>query len=98
MAKVYQEIGGLTNTLRVKHRVPLANLPKPGLPWSDSIRSCLIANGNEVMIGSDLSSIEDKVKFFYINPFDPDFVNIFCNYNSAHLYMSPFVFFRSQYI
>lgn len=73
--KVYQEIGGLTNTLRVKHRVPLANLPKPGLPWSDSIRSCLIATGNEVMIGSDLSSIEDKVKFFYIYPYDPDFVN-----------------------
>src|SRR5690606_17395132 len=73
--KVYQEIGGLTNTLRVKHRVPLANLPKPGLPWSDSIRACLTTKDGELMIGSDLSSIEDKVKFSYIYPYDPDFVN-----------------------
>lgn len=72
--RVYQSIGGLTNTLRVKHRVPLANLPKPGLPYSDSIRECLIAGEGNVFIGADLSSIEDKIKFEYINAYDPEFV------------------------
>jgi len=72
---VKSEIGGLTNTLRFKHKKPIANMPKVGVAWGEEIRGCLIATSPYVFCGSDLSSLEDMTKRHYIKPLDPDYVN-----------------------
>jgi DNA-binding transcriptional MerR regulator len=71
---IRSEIGGLTNTLRFKHRKPIANLPKVGVPWGEEIRSCLIATDGEVLCGSDMVSLESTTKRHYMQPIDPDYV------------------------
>ena len=35
--------GGFTNTLRLKHRAPIVNLPKVGSAWGEEIRGCIVA-------------------------------------------------------
>ena len=72
--RIYQELGGFTNTFRAKHRV-LANLPKPGNPWADDIRACLMSGEGMSLCGADLSGIEDATKQHYIYPFDPEYVD-----------------------
>lgn len=71
--RLYQELGGFTNTFRAKHRV-LVNLPKPGNPWAESIRACLTAGEGVVLCGSDLSGVEDATKQHYIFPYAPEYV------------------------
>lgn len=68
------EIGGLTNTLRFKHRV-IVNLPKANNPYAEDIRGSLIAPDGYELCGSDMSSLEDRLKQHYIYPYDPDYVN-----------------------
>jgi hypothetical protein len=68
------EIGGLTNTLRFKHKKPLVNLPGVDKPWGKEIRGCLIADGGEVFIGADMTSLEDTTKRHYMKPLDPEYV------------------------
>jgi hypothetical protein len=68
------EIGGLTNTLRFKHKKPLVNLPGVDKPWGEEIRSCLIAEEGKVFIGCDMVSLEDTTKRHYMKPLDPDYV------------------------
>jgi hypothetical protein len=68
------EIGGLTNTLRFKHKKPLVNLPGVEREWGEEIRSCLIADDGEVFVGADLVSLEDTTKRHLIKPLDPDYV------------------------
>ena len=67
-------IAGLTNTLRFKHKKPIANLPKVGVPWGEKIRGCLIAHDDETLCGSDLVGIESSTRDHYIMPLDPDLV------------------------
>ena len=67
-------IAGLTNTLRFKHKKPIANLPKVGVPWGEEIRGCLIAHDDEALCGSDLVSLESTTKRHYMQPYDPDYV------------------------
>ena len=55
--KVSARLGGLTSTLRWKHR-GLVNLPKAEKPFSSSIRGCLIAGDGSVSIGSDVKSLK----------------------------------------
>lgn len=71
---VVSSVGGLTNTLRFKHRKPIANLPKVGVPWGEEIRSCLIATEGEVLCGSDMVSLESTTRDHYIQPLDPEYV------------------------
>lgn len=66
-------IGGFTNTLRVKHR-ELVNLPGADKPYGEQVRGCLIAGEGRVSMGSDLSSLEDRVKHHFMLPHDPDYV------------------------
>jgi hypothetical protein len=69
------EIGGLTNTLRFKHKKPLVNLPGVDKPWGKEVRGCLIAEDDgEVFIGADMTSLEDTTKRHYMKPLDPDYV------------------------
>lgn len=66
-------IGGFTNTLRVKHR-ELVNLPGTDKPYGYDIRGGLIAGIKKVLAGSDLSSLEDRVKHHFMLPHDPEYV------------------------
>jgi hypothetical protein len=68
------EIGGLTNTLRFKHKKPLCNIPGTDKPWGEEIRSCLIAEDGEKFVGCDMVSLEDTTKRHYMKPLDPDYV------------------------
>ena len=61
---------GFTNTLRLKHR-GLVNLPKAGGRYADPIRSSLVCEEDEIQIGSDLSSLEDRIKQHFMFKFDP---------------------------
>jgi len=70
---VRAEIGGLTNTLRFKHRKPLVNLPGVDAPWGKEIRGCLIASDEDhVLCGADMSSLTTKRHYMFF--FDPDYV------------------------
>lgn len=66
--------GGFTNTLRFKHRKPIANLPKVGVPWGEEIRSCIISPFGNSLCGSDMVSLESTTKRHYMYPHDPDYV------------------------
>lgn len=66
-------IGGFTNTLRVKHR-ELVNLPSVDKPYGEQIRGLLIAGKGKIELGTDLSSLEDRVKHHFMMAFDPEYV------------------------
>lgn len=67
-------IGGFTNTLRMKHRAPFVNLPGIDKPYGKNIRGALIAEENDILLGSDLSSLEDRTKHHFMLPYDPEYV------------------------
>jgi len=64
---------GLTNTLRLKHRV-CVNLPGVNKPYGELIRGCLIAPSGYKLCGSDMSSLEDRTKQHYMWDYDKDYV------------------------
>lgn len=66
-------VGGYTNTLREKHR-ELVNLPSINKPFGKNIRGLLVAKKGFVLLGSDLSSLEDRVKMNFMIPHDPEYV------------------------
>jgi hypothetical protein len=66
-------IGGFTNTLRVQHR-ELVNLPGTDKPYGYDIRGSLIAGIKRILVGSDMSSLEDRVKHHFMLPHDPEYV------------------------
>lgn len=66
-------IGGFTNTLRVMHR-ELVNLPGVDKPYGEDIRGLLIAGEGKILLGSDMSSLEDRVKHSFMLPHDPEYV------------------------
>lgn len=73
--KVYCEFGGFTNTLRVTHKKPLANMPKPGVYYGKEIREVLqVPDDSYIMCGSDVSGLEDNTKQHYIYFYDPEYV------------------------
>lgn len=65
---------GFTNTLRLKHKKPMVNLPAYNKPYSSSIRSCIKARDGKIFFGSDLSGLETILKLNYQMPYDPEFV------------------------
>lgn len=69
------EIEGFTNTLRFKHRKPIANLPGVEKPYGKEIRSSIIIPDNShSFCGSDMSSLEDSTKQHYMYYYDPKYV------------------------
>lgn len=71
--RIQASVGGLTNTLRVKHRnvVNLVGVDKLGGP---EIRGSFIADPGMILLGSDLSSLEDRTKHHFMLPLDPKYV------------------------
>jgi len=72
--QVIASAGGLTNTLRLKHRSPIVNLPKVGSPWGEEIRGCIVAQEGTTVCGADVSSLESCTKRHYMWDYDPDYV------------------------
>lgn len=65
---------GFTNTLRMQHRIPLCNLPSTRVPYGEEIRGLLIADEGCVLMGSDLSGVENFCKNHYQWRIDPEYV------------------------
>lgn len=66
--------GGLTNTLRLKHR-GLVNIPSTRVFGGAELREMLEAPSEEYeQLGSDLSSLEDRCKHHYQWQYDPEYV------------------------
>jgi len=66
-------IQGLTNTLRFKHAV-CVNLPSSRKPYGLEIRGLLKARENMELCGSDMKSLEDRVKQHFLWEHDPEYV------------------------
>ena len=66
-------VGGYTNTLRVKHR-ECVNLPGVDKPYGKNVRGALTCLEDEILLGSDLSSLEDRTKHHFMLPHDPAYV------------------------
>lgn len=65
--------GGLTNTLRLKHR-ELVNLPSIRVQYGKELRGLLEVEDGYELLGSDLSSLEDRCKHHYQWLYDPEYV------------------------
>ena len=67
--------GGLTNTLRLKHRT-CVNLPAPKKPWGKEIRGLFVSRSPDKyeLLGSDMSSLEDRTKQHFMWEHDPEYV------------------------
>jgi hypothetical protein len=72
--RIVSSAGGFTNTLRLKHRAPIVNLPGVDAEWGKEIRGCLVAPENMTMVGSDVSSLESCTKRHYMWEYDPEYV------------------------
>ena len=72
----YVEAGaaGFTNTLRLKHKKPCVNLPSNRVAHGEDVRSCMVAREGKFFIGSDLSALENVIKFNLQMPHDKEFV------------------------
>jgi hypothetical protein len=66
-------IGGFTNTLRVQHR-ELVNLPGVDKAHGEDIRGGLIAGFKKILLGSDMSSLEDRIKINFMMTHDQVYV------------------------
>jgi hypothetical protein len=66
-------MGGLTNTLRLKH-VNIVNLPGVDKFLGKEVRGSLIAETNGILCGSDMSGLEDTTKQHYMYFYDPKYV------------------------
>lgn len=64
---------GFTNTLRLRHK-ELVNLPSDRVEYGLEIRGNLVAREGKVLLGSDLSSLEDRLKHHFQIPLDPEYV------------------------
>ena len=71
--KVIAGVNGFTNTLRMKHRAPIVNLPAAKAKHSQYVRSSLISPDGFITVNSDLSSLEDRVKIMFMYPHDPKY-------------------------
>jgi len=72
---IYSRAQGFTNTLRLQHAKPIANLPGVDKYYGKEIRGCLmVPDTTYIMCGSDISGLEDNTKQHYIYFYDPDYV------------------------
>lgn len=64
---------GLTNTMRVQHR-ECVNLPSLRVKYGKELRGLLMARPGKILLGSDLSSLEDRLKHHFQWKLDPEYV------------------------
>lgn len=70
---IMAQVSGLTNTLRFKHKT-IVNLPSVLKPYGKLVRGSLIAPEGYELVGSDMSSLEDRTKQHFMWDYDPDYV------------------------
>ena len=74
-----------TNTLRLQHRKPVANLNKVTgdhneeegkICWKDGvhIRQNIVAHHGHILVGADLDSLENRLALNFMHPYDPEYV------------------------
>lgn len=86
---IYAGLQGFTNTLREQHRSPVVNLPGVDKPYGDIIRGSLTCKEDEILLGSDLSSLEDRVKHHFMLPYDPEYVKTMMSPDyDSHIHMA----------
>ncbi len=66
-------VSGFTNTLRFKHSI-IVNLPSVKKPFGQDVRGCLTAKDGYELVGSDMSSLEDRTKQHFLWDYDPEYV------------------------
>ena len=67
-------VGGYTNTLRECHR-EIVNIPSLSKPYGQEVRENFIADDvKKILMGSDLKSLEDRVKHHFMLSYDEDYV------------------------
>lgn len=71
---VFASVQGFTNTLRMQHSAPLCNLPSVRVKYGKELRGLLIAREGKQLLGSDLSSLEDRIKHHFQWKLDPEYV------------------------
>lgn len=71
--KLKARAAGFTNTLRMKH-AEIVNLPGVDKPYGKIVRGVLVAGKGMTSVGSDLSSLEDRVKHHFMLSHDPEYV------------------------
>jgi len=71
---IQAQIQGLTNTLRFQHAV-VVNLPRIDRKYGEPIRGALVSRKGKVLVGADMSSLEDRIKQHFAWKFDKDYVN-----------------------
>lgn len=72
---VYSTANGFTKTHRLQHSSPIVNLPKPGVFFGKEVREVLtVPNDAYLIIGSDVSGLEDNTKRHWLYYFDPEYV------------------------
>lgn len=81
--KIVADIGGFTNTLRIRHRT-LVNLIKPSAPYGEYVRSLLKPQEGYVMIGSDVGALESVTRNNFVYDIDRAFVEA-----QAHPFYDP---------
>lgn len=65
---------GFTNTLRLRHKTVL-NIPSIRKPYGAEIRGLMLAlSDDEELLGSDMSSLEDRTKQHFMWDHDPEYV------------------------
>lgn len=64
---------GFTNTLRLQHSI-CVNLPSLRVKYGKEIRGLLQARGGMCLLGSDLCSLEDRLKHHFQWKLDPEYV------------------------
>lgn len=70
---IVADIAGITPTLRIRHK-GVANLVGFGKPYWEEIRGNFISDKNQLMCGSDISSLENSAKEHFMYFYDPDYV------------------------
>ncbi len=71
--EVTARMQGLTNTMRVQHR-ECVNLPSLRVKYGKELRGLLMARPGKILLGSDLSSLEDRLKHHFQWKLDPEYV------------------------
>lgn len=71
--EVTARMQGLTNTLRVQHK-ECVNLPSLRVKYGKELRGLLMARPGKRLLGSDLSSLEDRLKHHFQWKLDPEYV------------------------
>lgn len=78
--KVSCGASAFTSTMRLRHRRPIANMVRVNSKdikhfasgyW---IRRNIVAPKGSIMFGSDMSSLEDRIKQHFLYPYDPEYV------------------------